>query len=552
MPLPGPEDRVETPASANSDYFRLPPAPPVRATDGVSWGMQIFLFVLGALLVISRRPDALTTPQFFAEDGSVWFADAYRFGFWHTLLLPDAGYLQTFPRLIAGLATLVPLLYAPLLMNIVGIAVQVLPVNLLASARLASLGSLGARMLLAFIYLALPNSRELDVVITNAQWHLALIACLIMVANPPRNFVARSVDVFLLVLSGLTGPFCVILLALDAILCWFRRRRWQLVSLTILAICASLQIAVMLQADPAIRYKAPLGASLRLLVDIISSHVFLAAIFGSSNYTARLGFAALLLAAVAGAGVVAAAVIKARWEFRVVILFCVLVFAATLKSPLVSRTEPQWQVLNQANGIRYWFFPMLAFLWSVVWFATASRKRILRLSAIALLVLSIAGMARDWRYPPFPDRNFPQYVARFEALPPGEALAFPLFPDGWTMQLVKGTKCQSAPFGAIDTPGEGQRVSGGVISVRGWANAAAPVKDVEILLDKKEVADVVPSIARPDVDSEYPGSLNRLKGWEGSVDTAKLSAGKHEVASRARLTNGCSAVIGTRSFEVLH
>ena len=38
------------------------------------------MFLLGVLLVILRRPDAVTYPQFWAEDGSSWFADAYNSG----------------------------------------------------------------------------------------------------------------------------------------------------------------------------------------------------------------------------------------------------------------------------------------------------------------------------------------------------------------------------------------------------------------------------------------------------------------------------------------
>jgi hypothetical protein len=513
--------------------------------------MQIFLFVLGALLVISRRPDAITTPQFFAEDGAVFFADAYRLTFFHQILLPDSGYLVVFLRLVAWIATLVPLLYAPLLTNLIGLTVQVLPVNLLASGRLATLGSLGFRMMLAFVYLALPNSRELDVVLTNSQWHLALIACLLIVAIPPRHVLGRAVDLLILGLTGLTGPFCVILFPVNLILWWFRRARWRLITALVLAVCALLQFIHIQQADPNIRYKAPLGASVHLLINFLSSHVFLASIFGSANYTARVRMTVLSLIAIGGIAVITFAAIKAKWEFRALLLFSMLVFAATLKSPLVSRTVPQWQVLDEAYGIRYWFFPMLAFLWALLWIANSRTIRLLRWGTMAVLLLSVAGMARDWQYPSFSDHNFPKYVAQFESLPAGEAMAFPLYPDGWSMQLVKGTKCHISPFGAVDLPAEGQRTSG-VLPVRGWANGAGTIKDVQILIDNAQAADIIPSVPRPDVDAQYPGSPNKLKGWEASIDTTKLAAGNHQLTSRARLINGCSAILGIRSFQVAH
>ncbi len=42
--------------------------------------------VATAALLILRRPDAVLHAQFWAEDGVVWFADAYNFGALQALL----------------------------------------------------------------------------------------------------------------------------------------------------------------------------------------------------------------------------------------------------------------------------------------------------------------------------------------------------------------------------------------------------------------------------------------------------------------------------------
>jgi hypothetical protein len=36
----------------------------------------VAMLIVGASLVIGRRPDAVTNPQFWADDGRYWFADA--------------------------------------------------------------------------------------------------------------------------------------------------------------------------------------------------------------------------------------------------------------------------------------------------------------------------------------------------------------------------------------------------------------------------------------------------------------------------------------------
>ncbi|MEO5572479.1 MAG: hypothetical protein ABIT08_07190, partial [Bacteroidia bacterium] len=52
--------------------------------------------------VYFRRPDAFTNPQFWAEEGKYFFADAYHSGF-SSLFNTCNGYFQLFPRLVACL-----------------------------------------------------------------------------------------------------------------------------------------------------------------------------------------------------------------------------------------------------------------------------------------------------------------------------------------------------------------------------------------------------------------------------------------------------------------
>jgi hypothetical protein len=513
--------------------------------------MQLAVFLGAALVVISRRPDAITNPQFFAEDGALWFSEAYRFSVGHLLLQPYAGYLQTLPRLIASLATLVPLAYAPLLMNLTGIAIQVLPVCILASARSAALGSLPFRLLLAIAYLVLPNTRELDIVITNAQWHLALAACLVLVAAPPRSWLTRAFDWVLLLVSGLSGPFCIFLVPVAAAMWWIRPHKSRLVAGGITALCAGLQLSVLLQADPAVRASAPLGASLRLFIDLLSSHVFLAAIFGSGNYAARVHFVLLVAVAVTGMIVLCYSIAKAEWELKLCLIFSLLVFAGSLKSPLVSVKDPQWPVLDHANGIRYWFFPMLAFVWSLLWCARSARWKAARSCAGVLVALMLVGILRDWEDPAFPDRNFTQLARAFERLPAGQSMVFPLYPNGWSMQLVKtALTCRELPAGVIDEPAKGARVSAS-LPVRGWVNGPEPVTAIAVSLDGASLMTLAPALSRPDVDAEYPGSPIKNKGWAATLDLSKTKPGTHVIEVRARLTNGCENTIGSRQVEVI-
>ena len=63
------------------------------------------MFLAGCALVITRRPDAVFGAQFYAEDGRVWYQDAFEVGA-RSLLFPAGGYLNTLSRLIAMVAQL--------------------------------------------------------------------------------------------------------------------------------------------------------------------------------------------------------------------------------------------------------------------------------------------------------------------------------------------------------------------------------------------------------------------------------------------------------------
>ena len=187
--------------------------------DGLGTGQQLLAFALATIALFSRRPSLLTHAQFYAEDGTLWFAQAYNLGWLHSLLLPEAGYFNTMPRLAAGVALLVPLQRAPLVMAIVGLLIQALPVPLLLSSRLRNWAPLPTRLLLAVIYVAMPNTREILIVATNTQWHLALAALLLAIASSPRTWLGRAFDIAVILAAAFSGPFCI-LLAPIALLFW--------------------------------------------------------------------------------------------------------------------------------------------------------------------------------------------------------------------------------------------------------------------------------------------------------------------------------------------
>ena len=156
-------------------------------------------------------------------------------GWWAGVCSTYEGYHHVFPRLGAALALLVPLTMAPLALNLIAIAVQALPANLLLSSRSSAWGSVRFRALLAAVYLALPNTREMLNNISQDQWPLTLCAFLLLVASRPKSVAARLFDLSILLLCGLTGPQCIFLFPLALFLAWKLRDRWLLFAAGVLA-----------------------------------------------------------------------------------------------------------------------------------------------------------------------------------------------------------------------------------------------------------------------------------------------------------------------------
>jgi hypothetical protein len=419
--------------SARSYLIRTEQA--LAARDGMTAGGQYAVFALVLLALFSRRPSLLTHAQFFAEDGMVLYAQAYNFGWLHSLFLPQVGYLIVAPRLGTGLALLGPLQWAPLVMAIVGLLIQALPVPILLSTRCSNWASLPTRLLLAAIYVALPSSREILLVLTNAQWHMALAAALLAFAAAPRTWHGRLCDGVFLLIAGLTGPYCIILAPVVLLYWWLRRQSWTLAIFALTSLTATLQIWSLLHS--AQRAQGALGARPASLLRILGGNIVSCAIFGSYSFARLAPMVYIVAAALFGLCICLYCFRFANLEWKLFLAYCAALLAASLRSPLTPGDMPAWDVLVMAISSRYWFFPILAFLWSAAWCMLYARDHLLKAAATCVLLGLPFGIVHDWKYAPFSDENFAVSVQRLRSAKPGDRVIMPIVPAGWQMELVK-------------------------------------------------------------------------------------------------------------------
>ncbi|HEY4249828.1 MAG TPA: hypothetical protein VGM87_01430 [Roseomonas sp.] len=401
----------------------------------------LLVLLVSALLVVSRRPDAFLNAQFWAEDGRNWYADAHAAWF-EALFRQHTGYYQTISRITGALAQLVALRHAPLLFHVIGLCFQVLPVLILCSRRGQDIipGRAG-RLLVGFLYLALPGTFEVHVNVSNIQWHLALSALMVLMLRDGQGW-RRWADPGLVLLSGLSGPFVMLLLPLALVVLWLRPARRSALLAGVLALCALVQGLAMLGHMGAARTAAPNGASLAWFARIIVMQVLAPATAGNATGLVQwLGWpppaGASLLAVAAAAALAVLALLRGPLPLKLLIVFAGLVLAASLVSPQVSPDQKQWPLLAaQQTGSRYGFFPLLAWIAIIAWLACAPRALPLRAVGIGLLAaLVIVAIPADWTLPPFPDLDFQNHAAGFAAAPAGTVAHIPIVPAGWVMEL---------------------------------------------------------------------------------------------------------------------
>ncbi len=410
-----------------------------RFPDTVTWRFHSAVILIAFVVLLSREPERLLNAQFWAEDGTVFYSDAYNLGIFQSLFLPYAGYLCVTQRLAASLVQPFPLGWAPLLLNLIALIIQVLPVTLLVSPRFAPLiPNLSHRLFLAFIYLGLPNTSEIHGNISNSQWYLALLAGMVILAPPSKSNCWRWFDGGVVVLSALTGPFAILLIPVALIYWQLRHNRWLAKLVLGLASGALIQGIAILFTAATVRSAEASETTLELFTKILAGQVFLGTLVGQNGYQSFFppspGYT-LFAFLVMGLGLLALAYVlfNAPLELRMLVLYGVLIFTASLLSATIA-----WEKLCEPGfSTRYWFIPMVAFAVSLVWLTGQRRSRGVRFVAIAALAIMFTGIVGDWQHSPLPDLNFQEYVAEFEQAPPGTTVTIPVNPSGWFMYLVK-------------------------------------------------------------------------------------------------------------------
>ncbi len=409
---------------------------------GARWALR-YLALAAALaaIVCARRPDALLRPEFWAEDGSIFFAQQIAVGFWSALATLVAGFPFLIQRLIAAAAAWLPTVRAPLVYNASAIAITAATMAMFSLPRFRHLvRSDTVRAAVCVASVCIPADQELLATQATLGYFLAIWVVFLSVMQTPRTRPGSalwSMGSAAAVLSAPAATVAVPLWLLRAIH-GIRARRGSDVLFAGIQLIAVFSIAVSVRAlgEPTRLSAGRPGFEWRLddLGTTVRAFGWTAAAALDTAVMPRRVFEGLethgLLFVAAPAVLVTVALGIACWTLprrsRVAIGLAAYVLASSLAAVLISRdfvirhmmgalghSEP---LVLTVIGTRHRALAYVALI--VIGAAVVdgiTRPRLRRAVAIALAAACAFAWVPDFRVAAFPDLQWPKWAARLDA-----------------------------------------------------------------------------------------------------------------------------------------
>ena len=198
----------------------------LKANQPLGSGYERAALILVLSFAISARiPKVWVEGRFWAEEGSIFFQNAWNMTWWEALLSPHANYLNFAGNMAALLAAgLTTLRAAPYVTTTIAIIIQCLPGVLLVTSREKWLKDRLVVVVALIIMVFVPVPEEVWANSTTSYNHLALCAALIL-AMETRTGVVGIVYGCLLLFAALSGPASWALVPLYALRAGLDRSR---------------------------------------------------------------------------------------------------------------------------------------------------------------------------------------------------------------------------------------------------------------------------------------------------------------------------------------
>lgn len=165
----------------------------------------IFLLLFVFCIIFFRQMDFFLNPRFWAEEGNVYFFDAYINGF-SAIFHAHQNYFSIVPNVSTYISTLLPLEYAPLSTLFFSTMVMLIPAFLIVFSKSKYLAGFFTKIIAILIIYFVSNTEEVWLNTINSQFWF-LIVMFVVLVDDKNNLSKIKYSVFLLIalVSGLSG-----------------------------------------------------------------------------------------------------------------------------------------------------------------------------------------------------------------------------------------------------------------------------------------------------------------------------------------------------------
>lgn len=181
-----------------------------------------FAFV-SIVLHILRQPQAFLHPQFWAEDGKVFFQQDFYFGP-GAFLKTYAGYLHLWPRVWVFFFGFLPLLWLPFVYKLFSLFTHALLLTVIASKRFP--GSHLQKAMCMLIIPLVPHDGEAYLNLANSISFCCLITAAMCILNAPKSWTVRIFETLAFAVLGATGPYFIFIFPVAAVYFHLRENRF--------------------------------------------------------------------------------------------------------------------------------------------------------------------------------------------------------------------------------------------------------------------------------------------------------------------------------------
>jgi hypothetical protein len=373
-----------------------------------------------------KQPQAFHLPQFYAEEGQIFFADAYNDG-WKSLFYTANGYFHLVPRLFANLTLTLGVPFE----NIPAVFVYgCLPIYFLLwfliFARLALPPE--AKLFVALSTVLVPIGNEIFMNQTNVQWIMALIPVVLYCGEPPARAWVRALDHVILILCLFTGPYTLFLFpAFAAAAVIEKQMRARAVFLAITLVATVVCVASLADFGTVDRVRGITKTTWYGYVQLVFRSYFFPLFSTWVDFAPRWLVVPLATAVPVMLLLLGRMVLRSRDRFAIIAF---LVALPLLGATFISYGRRPWIPSPYYSAIRNFYLPMVLLLWSLIAITRFDRRRAAAWSvafgwfAVQIAFIPESRVINDMRWDKYSERLYS-----------GKEMMIPITPPGWGIEF---------------------------------------------------------------------------------------------------------------------